>query len=188
MTLLAERPSTPLELRRFTFAEFAQMSDLGMFADQHVELLNGELTVKGKQSPQHAYVIQRLSAWFYAHLTEQACIRVQLPLVLISPPPDFVEPDLALLNLPAEQYATRDADSSDALLLIEVSDSTLDRDRTEKLAAYARNGIPEYWVYHVQTNKLEVFTEPFENVYTQTNVYLVGKPVSVMGFQLVWWA
>jgi Uma2 family endonuclease len=190
VTLQLERPAE-LQPRRFTFAEFEQMSDLGLFADQHVELLNGEILLKGLQSDAHAYAIQNLSDLFHSSFAMGAVIRTQLPIVLDSPPPDFVEPDLALLKFPKTQYKTRTATSSDALLVVEVSDSTLERDQTVKLNAYARNGIAEYWILNVHTNQLEVYREPSGDEYLFIRKYKTGQAVAPLEFPdvlLEWWS
>jgi Uma2 family endonuclease len=191
MTLLAPKPaeqSANLEIQRrlFTLTEFEQMSDLGLFADQHVELLNGEIFVKGMQSPHHVKALRRLTKMF-APLESQVLISPQFPMVLLSPPTDFVEPDIALLQLPEDLYNNRNATSTDALLVVEVSDNALARDRSTKLEAYARNNIPQYWIYNVTANELEVCTEPDGKVYTLRRVLKSGQSVELLGEKLEWW-
>jgi Uma2 family endonuclease len=169
---------------KFSFEMFEMLSNNGHFADKVVELLNGEILVKGLQSDDHAYAIQNLTDVFYANLVEQVTIRVQLPLILESPPPDFVVPDIALLKLPKLQYKTRTATSNNALLVVEMSNSTLDYDLTTKLVAYARNMIPEYWIYHVNTNQLEVCTQPDGQTYILREMLEAGQPTPILGSSL----
>jgi Uma2 family endonuclease len=178
-------PKKPLRFR-VTLEMFEALSDAGHFHEP-VELLNGEILVKGLQSPEHAYVIQQLSRELQIQLQGLCVIRPQLPLVLESPPPDFVMPDLALLKLPSENYKTRSATSSDAVLVVEVSNSTLDYDQSDKLQAYARNMIPVYWIVHLQTQELEVCTEPNGDTYTFRRRLNVGQPVEIWGQTLKWW-
>ncbi len=187
--MLAERSNPIIEPTRFKFSfeMFESLSENGHFVDKIVELLNGEILVKGLQSDDHAYAIQNLTDIFYAVLSEQATIRVQLPLVLESPPPDFVVPDIALLKLPKLQYKTRTASSSDALLVVEISNSTLDYDQTTKLEAYARNMIPEYWIYHLNTNQLEVCSEPNAQTYALRRMLKHGQVAEILGSSLKWW-
>ena len=190
--MLAERETNPIKDGHFklTLEMFESLSDAGHFDDAHVELLDGEIFVKGLQSQRHAYAIQKLSQLFYASLVHEAVIRPQLPLVLLNPPPDFVEPDLALLRLPSEQYKTRNADSSDPLLVIEVSDSTLERDQTAKLRAYARNNVQDYWILNLHTGQLEVYREPSAEEYLLTRKHKVGQvvaPLAFPDFTLEWW-
>lgn len=185
-------PPTALPEGRFriTLEMFEALSDAGYISDLHVELLNGELFVKGLQRPPHSYLIQSLSDQFYQKLERQAVIRIQLPMVLLTPPPDFVEPDLALLRLPGDKYKDRNATGGDALLVIEVSDTTLERDRKDKLEAYARNAISEYWVLNVEANELEIYREPGGNNYLSKRILKPGQAASPLGFSevsLEWW-
>jgi Uma2 family endonuclease len=193
MTVMAEKPNMVEAFEdgrlKFTLEMFEQLSDTGIFGEAHMELLNGEILVKTMQKPPHAYAIQTLTEKFFAAFQTRACIRVQLPLVLLSPPPDFVEPDLALLKLPAEQYKDRNPTSNDAIVVIEVSDTTLERDRGAKLEAYARNNIPEYWILNVNETKLEVYREPKGNEYRSRRLFTAGEGVTLLEFEDVveWW-
>ncbi len=195
MTLALEQEKliiSPLELapRRFSFAEFEQMSESGLFADEHVELLNGEIFVKGMQRPKHARAIRHLNKVFAELFTGKAVISPQLSLILLSPPPDFVEPDMALLQLPETLYDDRNPTSTDALLVIEVSDTTLERDQNAKLRAYARNNIPEYWILNLHNNQLEVNRNPDGEDYLKTHKYKAGQvitPLEFTDFLLEWW-
>jgi Uma2 family endonuclease len=179
-----------IQRRKFTLEEFERMSDLGLISEQHAELLNGEIFVKGMQSGRHAYAITTLSEKMMALFQTQASIASQVPLILLSPPPDFVEPDVLVRNAPASQYATRNANSEDTILVVEVSDSTLERDQNDKLKAYARNGILEYWILNLHTNQLEVYREPSGDEYLLTRKYKVGQAVAALEFPdllLEWW-
>ena len=179
-----------IQRRKFTLEEFERMRDLGLISEQHAELLNGEIFVKGMQSGRHAYAITALSEKMQVLFQTRASVASQVPLILLSPPPDFVEPDVLVRNAPALQYATRNANSEDAILVVEISDSTLERDQTDKLKAYARNGILEYWILNLHTNQLEVYREPSGDEYLSTRKYKVGQAVATLKFpdlRLEWW-
>lgn len=45
-------------------------------------------------------------------------------------------------------------------MVIEVSESSLAYDRGAKLRAYAKAGIPEYWVVNLSDGLLEVYRDP----------------------------
>jgi Uma2 family endonuclease len=167
MTAYAEKPATQIVegSYKFTLEQFEWLSDEGQFGDARVELLNGEITVKGRQAPHHAYVIQQLTKDFILSLEDRACVSPQLPMLLPFPPADFVLPDVALLRVPDDEYKYRNVESGDALLVIEVSDTTLIRDQGVKLEAYARNTIPEVWILNLNKNLLEVYREPFDTEY-----------------------
>ena len=196
MTFTLERDSatqSALEIapRRFTLPEFEQMSDAGLFADEHVELLDGSVFVKGMQSHRHASAIRHLNKVFLKLLEGKAVVSARLPLILLSPPPDFVEPDVALLQLPETLYNDRNnPTSTDALLVLEVSDSTLERDQGDKLRAYARNNIPEYWILNLHMQQLEVRRDPSGEDDLETRKYKVGQSVAMLEFAdvpLEWW-
>ena len=54
------------------------------------------------------------------------------------------------------QAMEREAFREDALLLIEVAESSLAYDRSTKLRLYAEAGIPEYWVVDCLAESVEI--------------------------------
>jgi Uma2 family endonuclease len=83
-------------------------------------------------------------------------VRTQLPLVftLYNKP----EPDVAVVIGSFRDYSTMNPTT--AVLVVEVSDSTLLTDQTTKAAVYARAGIREYWIINIPGRLLEVYREP----------------------------
>jgi Uma2 family endonuclease len=75
------------------------------------------------------------------------------------------EPDVMLCVLPHERYAREHPTPRDALLVVEVSRSTLAFDLNRKKRAYARNGTPEYWVVDLVNDRVHVFREPRDGDY-----------------------
>ena len=59
-----------------------------------------------------------------------------------------------------DDYVSRHPQPDDVFLLIEVSDTTLDYDREEKLPAYGRAGIVEVWILNLPARSIEVYREP----------------------------
>ena len=96
--------------------------------------------------------------------------------------PDFdePEPDVAVLRGSAGDYRGRIPDASDVALLIEVAETSLVRDRGEKLAAYARGGIPVYWIVNLIDRQVEVYTGPGSNGYSSRIDFTVGQQVPVV--------
>jgi Uma2 family endonuclease len=97
-------------------------------------------------------VLQRL-------IGDRAAIRVQMPFAAgdLSLP----EPDVAVV--PPGDYET--AHPAQALLVIEVADSSLRKDRRLKVEIDARAGVPEYWVVGLVDGLVEVYTEPTDGAY-----------------------
>jgi Uma2 family endonuclease len=67
-----------------------------------------------------------------------------------------------------------------------VSVTTLDQDRGVKRLAYARDGIPVYWIVNLVDRQLEVYTDPGPNGYASSTIYGPGQqvPVVIGGQQL----
>ncbi len=63
---------------------------------------------------------------------------------------------------------------SDVYLLIEVADSSLDRDLMEKLPRYARAGIPEVWIINLNDETIEVYRRPDFTAYGSKTVLSAG--------------
>jgi len=55
---------------------------------------------------------------------------------------------------------TRHPGPQDIALLVEVSNTTLPRDRTVKARVYARAGVAVYWIINLVDRQIEVYSEP----------------------------
>lgn len=88
------------------------------------------------------------------------------------------EPDIALAKLPRKQYHTRHPEPKDIYLIIEVSDSSIEYDRGEKLEMYALAAIPEYWVIDLNDYKIRVYRQPDGDKYLSEEI--MGKTDVVM--------
>ncbi len=85
-------------------------------------------------------------------------VRGQLPIILDdwSEP----EPDLAVCQPASDDYAHEHPRASQVMLVIEVADTSLAYDRTQKAAAYAASRIPAYWIVNLQDRRIELLTDP----------------------------
>jgi Uma2 family endonuclease len=70
----------------------------------------------------------------------------------------------------------------DVLLLVEISDSSLRRDRELKLPLYARAGIQEYWIVDVQDEMVDVYTSSANLNYASARIFRRGDFVSPAAF------
>ncbi len=57
------------------------------------------------------------------------------------------------------QYLDRHPGAEDIALIVEVSDTTLQRDRTVKKRIYARAGIAIYWIVNLVEGLVEVYSQ-----------------------------
>lgn len=149
--------SAPAPLR-FTRTEYSRMAASGVFEGRRVELLDGEVIAMTPQGSGHASAVARILRALAAAIGARASIRPQLPLSLDdhSEP----EPDIAVCRPDPRDYAEQHPAPGDVWLVIEVADASLAYDRGPKTIAYARAGIPAFWIVNIPERCLEVLEEP----------------------------
>ena len=141
-------------MRPLKRAEYDRLVALGCFDDEKIELLNGMLVAVSPQGAGHAYVTTKLTALLIRALGERAIVQCQAPLGAW----DDSEPEPDLAVVPNRDYS-HDHPAS-ALLVIEVAQSSLDKDRLVKATLYARAGVPEYWIVNLPERVVEVHRDP----------------------------
>src|SRR5438874_2720271 len=111
---------------RFTVAQYDRMIEAGILGeDDRVELLRGEVVPKMPCGPRHAAVIKRLIRLLTPQVQGRAVLDAQNPIRL---PDSEPEPDVALLRLHPDDYEADHPSAADVLALLEVADSSLDKD------------------------------------------------------------
>jgi Uma2 family endonuclease len=146
-----------VQLRRWSRQEYDRMIEAGVLTpDDHVELIDGEIVTATPQKSRHATAVSLAATALRRAFGEHVDVRTQLPLALdaASEP----EPDVAVVAGSPRDY--RDAHPSTALLVVEVSDTSLLFDRTTKANIYARAGIPDYWLLNLVDEVVEVHRNP----------------------------
>lgn len=184
-TSLLHRPQpivTDLPVWRFTVEEYRRMSENGtLTGDDAVELLEGLVVPKMPKNPPHILACKLLRRYLEQLLGESWHIATQDPIATDDSEP---EPDLAVLLGKEEEYSDRLPTREDCPLVIEVADSTLNRDRGIKRRIYARAGIPQYWIVSIPDRTVEVFTKPTgatePPVYGHSQRYALGDSVPVI--------
>jgi Uma2 family endonuclease len=170
----------PFPVRTMTVKQFEYLVELGFFGDAKVELLDGFVVDKMTHGSLASTIITRLARILTRALTDQLILRTQLPIRLLRSAP---EPDLAVVVGPDARYLDDNPAAADTLLVIEVSDSTLAKDRGSKLRAYARNGIREYWIVNCVDRWIEIYTAPSdatgESRYKKKKELHIGETASV---------
>jgi len=93
------------------------------------------------------------------------------------------EPDIAIVRGDTRDYLDRHPGARDLSLVVEVADSTRERDRTLKQRLYGRAGIPVYWIVNLVERQLEVYSQPVElpsgPLYQQRQDYSLSDAVEV---------
>jgi len=149
--------SVQVRTRRWSRTEYDRLIALGIIQeDEKLELLAGELVLRDRQSPGHAYAIEALSEALRHAIGPGSHVRILSPIALDSE--SEPEPDVSVVPGAIRDY--RDDHPSQPTLLVEVADSSLTFDREHKGSLYARARLPEYWIVNLVDRVLEVHREP----------------------------
>ena len=140
---------------RWTKKEFYQLARLGFFVDRRVELVGGEimhLTI----NPPHCVALGLTSHALQVAFGPGYYVRSQGVLDLDQR--HQPQPDVAVVPGSPRAYAS--AHPTSALLVVEVSDTTVRYDRLVKAPLHARAGISDYWIVNLVDRQLEVHRRP----------------------------
>jgi len=162
---------------QFTVADYARMRETGILAeDDRVELIDGEVRRMSPIGSRHVAIVNRLNTRIVQQIGDAAIVSIQNPIQLT----DYSEPqpDLALLQPRADFYTAALPRPDDILLIIEVSDTSIDYDRDEKLPRYAAAGIPEVWLIDVDNVIIEQYATPRHGQYGTKQTYEMGNSIT----------
>lgn len=153
------------------------MRDAGIFtAEDRVELIDGEVIEMSPIGPLHAAIVKRINKLLSAISLPDHIISVQDPIQLS----DFSEPqpDIAIIIFRPDFYATQHPQSGDVMLIIEVADTSIDYDRSVKLARYAESMIPEVWIVDIDRHQIEQYALPANNQYRTKQSWSYGDTIT----------
>lgn len=175
---------TPLPLttlRLITTADYHRMAEVGILAaDEQVELIAGQIIHKMPKSPAHSALCKRLEKCLEKLLGDQVLVRLQDPIQLDTY--SELEPDIAVVHPNANFYADYHPRPEEVYLIVEIADTTINRDLGTKANLYAAAGIVDYWVFNVTTQQLHVFRDPQGDGY-QRQLILKGKQsIDILAF------
>lgn len=168
-------------IRALTVDDVWRMVEAGILTeDDRVELLEGALVEMSPKSPEHEGVITLLTRWLMPLLAAGTHdLRTRAPLV-VPDPRSLPEPDLAVV----ERLSEPGAHPTSALLVVEVSVSSLLTDTSVKPALYAAAGVPEYWVVDVPHQRLEIRRDPVGAEYRRLQVLGPGEQAAPLALDL----
>jgi Uma2 family endonuclease len=175
-----------LPRHRITVDEYYRMAEVGLLAEgARVELIEGEIIDMAPIGSRHAAAVARLDQLLQRAVAGNALVRVQLPIRLSrSSEP---QPDLVLVRARDDYYASGHPTATDALLVIEISDTTFRYDSTVKLPLYAHHGVPEVWIVDLQGASLHMFRSLAEGRFAhESSVTALGlTPIAAMPGTLI---
>jgi len=151
---------TPSHSRQpITVEEYYTRAQIGLIdPDARVELIEGEVVDMAPIGNRHGYAVDLLNAGLCALANDKAIVRVQGALRLSDI--TEVQPDISLLKTRKDRYRESQACGPDALLVIEVSDTTLRKDLDVKTPLYARHAVPEVWIVDLENNEVRFHRTP----------------------------
>jgi Uma2 family endonuclease len=133
------------------------MAEAGVFQPgERVELIGGRIVMMSPQNSPHFTAISLAEDALRTIFAAGYVVRVQGPLDVS--PSSQPEPDIAVVRGSIRDYAN--AHPTTALLVVEVSESSLAFDQGEKASLYASAGIPEYWILNLLDRCLEIYRDP----------------------------
>ncbi|CAC5345661.1 MULTISPECIES: Uma2 family endonuclease [Planktothrix] len=173
-------------VKKFTIEDYHRLTELGFFQeDDRVELIRGEMIEMAAKGMLHATVNRRLARELANIIGHGATLQGQDPIILsnYSEP----EPDVVILKNKEDDYLSSHPHTEDIVLLIEISDSSLDYDQTTKLSVYAENNITDYWIFNLVDFCLECYSEPYQKSqgefgYLRKLIYLPNQSVNLPYF------
>lgn len=160
---------TSTGVRLWTQDEYHRMTEAGILdPSERVELLEGQIISMAAKNPPHSATNLCAADYLRNLLTGKALIRIQDPVDLnVHSEP---EPDIAVVQIDPRRYVDHHPTPAEIFLLVEIADTTLERDRKQKAAAYAKAGIADYWILDVNTRQVRVFREIVAEAYQQETI------------------
>lgn len=147
----------PDRRHRWTREEYHRIAETGLLGERRVELLDGEVWDMSPQRRPHYRTIRAVADALETAFGDAYDVQQQAPLGLGND--GEPEPDVAVVVGSWADYEDHPT-PADVKILVEVSDSTLTKDRTKKAEDYAKAGISDYWIVNLVDRQLEVYRDP----------------------------
>lgn len=168
--------------RLISARDYMWMAENGLFEGQRVELIGGEIIDMPPVSEAHAQSLTDTSEKLFEPFIGRFKTRIQQP--FYAGENGRPEPDIAIVR---PESLNADQPPSEAVLLVEISRSTLHYDQTTKASLYASLGIADYWIVNLVENTVEVYRQPIERAeaqfgydYANRQIYQRGQSVSLL--------
>ncbi|MGI8915720.1 MAG: Uma2 family endonuclease [Chloroflexota bacterium] len=169
---MATEVAPRVEHWQFTIDDYHKMAKAGIFTEEaRVELIDGEIVCMSPIGGEHVEAVGRLTRLLVRAAGDAWQVNVQCPIAI----PDNSEPEPDFSVVRSRHYAGVLPQPADVLLVIEVADTSLARDRFTKLPLYARTGLQEAWLVQVTTAQIERHTEPHDGIYRSIRIIRRGE-------------
>lgn len=140
---------------RWTNDDFRRLTDDGYFTDRFVILIDGEFIEMPHPNPPHDMSVSLTDYILKDIFRPGYVVRIQTGFVTgLDTNPG---PDLAVVPGSPRDYTQA---PRQAVLIVEVSDTSLAMDTGAKVHIYAAARVPEYWVLDLNGRQLLVYRDP----------------------------
>lgn len=177
------RKKSSTQKYKFKVKDILKMYQSGIFNPQEkVELLNGEVYRMSPIGFRHALIVDNLTNLIAElifkdeNLSKNFRVRVQNPIFIDEN--NLPQPDIAVVKsdyLKEKQHPKPNY----VELIIEVSDTTIEKDKDLKLPIYAKANIKEVWIVNLNNNHIEVYTQPHKKEYLNVSIYPPDKTIKI---------
>jgi Uma2 family endonuclease len=155
-----------MDRRRWTVAEIESMVEAGIIdSSERFEMFDGEVVPMSPKGIQHETIKVSLNHYWNKRLPDHVRLAPETTFRLNAS--SFLEPDFVFF---ASSTKLKDLNPSNALLAVEVSDTTLRFDTGRKAKQYASFGVAELWVIDAETLQAHIFTKPSADGYLERHL------------------
>lgn len=163
---------------KLTADEYRQMGEAGVLhPEARVELIEGELIDMAPIGSAHAATVEHLVDLLREAVGARAMVRTQQPIVLDRH--SVPQPDIAVVVRRDDYYRRSHPHARDALLVVEVADTSVSFDRDVKARLYARAGVAELWVVDLVRRCVTRYASPRDGVYLDVSMGTPGERVGM---------
>jgi Uma2 family endonuclease len=154
-TITQNRAELPPK-RKYTVEEYEQIGSFGLFADERLELIEGEIVEMSPITARHNTFVDNANEIIRRYFRTGYRVRVQSSFIV--PGRTEVQPDIAVVRGRLQDFFLRHPDH--AALIIEIAETSQEYDLGAKAQLYARAGIEDYWVIDTGRPCLYVHRQP----------------------------
>jgi Uma2 family endonuclease len=156
--------------------EYERLAAEGFFEDERVELLFGMVVEMPPIDPAHQESSYSIRRCVELAVGGRAVVREANPFAAS----DISEPEPDVMVVPARRYW--DEHPSHAHLVVEVSRSSLRRDRGVKVRVYGLAQVDEYWIVNLIDGTVEVYRDPHDGEWRSKSTHQRGETITTLAF------
>ena len=187
MSTILDETSGRLNIAPLSVEQYEAMILKGVLPEgAPIELIDGILVYKDRAAiggdpmtvgTGHQLAMNKLARLLPSFAKHGCYLSIQAPIRI--PPSHEPEPDAAVIRGEPEDYSRVHPGPREVCAVIEVSESSLLRDRTTKLRLYAEAGIRQYILVNVPEKQVEVYYSPKKGRYTGETIRAGRQSVAI---------